>query len=229
MPVIPIQNFSTPTAMTVAEYNPKMQTVIHVSFCEDMELPTRSGAAPDTLCGSNDGDNSDMEVTEQAVVSPGLWARFQRLTGRTVNLQSEKRFWVALRRTAVPWLIDRLKESREMHENWQIGAILASMPDDQLPRILRSLSFQKSAQAAEVLLSVIGSAGARPAEYSSQINSILHRYLRHPDDSVRSQAASAVSALDNAAAVNLLRDALVNENDADVRRAIEEEIAERHN
>jgi hypothetical protein len=137
-------------------------------------------------------------------------------------------FWSNLGEGGARWLLARMNERLGMRQLWRIADLLTATYGVSVNPILSDLEAVPSPRKASALLSALTAVSpAALRQFIPRIESILRRYLGHPDDAVRSQAAGAIGIIPDPSATVLLRDALTRETDDDVIGALEEELAQR--
>jgi hypothetical protein len=206
----------------------------------DPKLPllVPSAAGPERDVGTTETPRGELVDDQEGMaalyIARELWARF-RLLDRTdgpyataVGREAEHTFWINLRDLGVRWLIHRLDEPREVRFIWKLSGLLAAIAPASAGPTLDVLEGAPSPRKADALLSAVS--GMDPSMLSPhlpRIARLLERYLSHPDDAVRTQAAATTSVLAAPRAIALLQRALTTETNTDVRAALEEEIRDR--
>lgn len=146
------------------------------------------------------------------------------------EVANENRFWQEMGSRGARWLIRQLDDRYELPKLWSISGILSQIASVSILPVLGSLS-PEDHQPENVAISLLSALSGMPqrtvSPYRVRINGILRHYLRHPDDAVRTQAASATSILPSKDAKSLLQQALRLEHNPDVRVALEDELADR--
>jgi hypothetical protein len=192
------------------------------ALLDDLALQVRSVMRPE-------------KQTLPAAIEPEAWRHFRFIgqahgpyatpSGRLEELS----FWRILGEPAIHWIVQRLDELSDLRFTWSVSGLLSHLAPASIGPMLDHLESAPSYEASLALLSALeGLNNTRfTREQQSHLAQLLRRYLAHPDDAVRSQAAGTTAALDREQAVAMLREALDKEADPDVRRSVLDELGER--
>jgi hypothetical protein len=137
-------------------------------------------------------------------------------------------FWSRQGGPGLRWLASRLRQEWHIDALDGAASLLAEAGAAAIPPILEELERQPARDQAEALLHALAwigeSGGAAQPDLTARLEAVLAAYLRHDDSDLRDRAAGSARLLPRDQAIGLLRRRLVTEEDADVRRAIEEAI-----
>jgi hypothetical protein len=139
-------------------------------------------------------------------------------------LENSRAFWIRSGVEGAAWLAGRIRNEAHVDVLDHAANLLADIGSCSLSPVLVELQRSPTIEQAECLLTAIG---WLPVSHDSSLSFVLVDLAKHPSVDVREACVVATRALFPTDAVPLLKSWFAREADAQIRDAIETEVAER--